>query len=339
MMKSECFRYREHFYFDCIKEIFMKIVSISGDPALCERVKKYCKEKWRKVYGCFAECADKSVAAEFLPQTWVALGSKDKITGFYQLSEYDLIKRKNEFTPFITSLYVDPIMRGGFGAGKTLLDHARYEAARLGFDKLYLTTDHIGYYEKYGFREIGLDLYDWGRPTKLYEADTYGDIRFEIYSKACPKPDRLHIELAKYRGWDIGDNPAVLLHSMKYCSFPEEYAGKWFTVAAFNGNDIAGAVNFMRSTDDPLNWYIGGLSVRDDLRRRKIALRMVSKGLDIIRSRSNGGEFVYAYIDRDNAASSALFKKLGFYDSGEARPFADLIHSDSETTYILNIQH
>ena len=54
-----------------------------------------------------------------------------------------------------------------------LLDHARYEAAKLGFDKLYLTTDHIGYYEKYGFREIGLDLYDWGRPTKIYESGTY----------------------------------------------------------------------------------------------------------------------------------------------------------------------
>lgn len=155
----------------------MKIVSIAGNSVLCEGVKEYCKEKWEKVYGCFAECADKSVTAAFLPQTWVALGVEDEIAGFYQLSEHDFITRKDEFTPFITSLFVDPNMRGGLGMGKMLLDHARYEAARLGFDKLYLTTDHIGYYEKYGFREIGLDLYDWGRPTKLYEADTYGDIQ------------------------------------------------------------------------------------------------------------------------------------------------------------------
>lgn len=150
----------------------MKIVSVSGNYALCERVKDYCKEKWEKVYGCFAECADKSVTAELLPQTWVALGSEDRIIGFYQLSEREYITRKDEFTPFITSLFVDPIMRGGLGMGETLLNHARCEAAKLGFDKVYLTTDHIGYYEKYGFREIGLDMYDWGRPTKLYEADT-----------------------------------------------------------------------------------------------------------------------------------------------------------------------
>ena len=316
----------------------MKIVSIAGNSALCERVKAYCKEKWGKVYECFADCADKSVTAKILPQTWAALGFEDEITGFYQLSEHDLITRKDEFTPFITSLYVDPIMRGGFGIGEVLLDHARYEAAKLGFDKLYLTTDHIGYYEKYGFREIGLDLYDWGRPTKLYESDTYGDVRFEIYDKTCPKPDRLHIELAKYRGFDIGDNPADILRNMKYCHFPERYTGKWFTIVAFNGNDIAGTVNFMRNTDDPLNWYIGDLSVSSSLRRRKIAFRMVSMGLDIIRSRSNGGEYVYAYIERENAASISLFKKLGFYDSEEIKPFADLIHSDSVTTYILNIQ-
>ena len=155
----------------------MKIVSIAGNAVLCKKAKAYCKEKWNKVYDCFTECADKSFNAKLLPQTWVVLGFEDEIMGFYQLSEHDLITRKDEFTPFITSLYVDPTMRGGFGIGEMLLDHARYEAARLGFDKLYLTTDHIGYYEKYGFREIGLDMYDWGRPTKLYEADTYGDIQ------------------------------------------------------------------------------------------------------------------------------------------------------------------
>lgn len=154
----------------------MKIVSIAGNALLCEKVKEYCKENWEKVYGCFAECADKSAAAEILPQTWVALVG-NRIAGFYQLSEREYITRKDEFTPFITSLFVDPTMRGGLGMGKTLLDHARYEAAKLGFDKVYLTTDHIGYYEKYGFREIGLDLYDWGSPTKLYEADTYTEFK------------------------------------------------------------------------------------------------------------------------------------------------------------------
>ncbi|MNI91549.1 hypothetical protein D3C73_1492310 [compost metagenome] len=45
-------------------------------------------------------------------------------------------------------------------------------AARLGFKRVYLTSCEIGYYEKYGFREVGLTTYTWGRPTKVYEHDT-----------------------------------------------------------------------------------------------------------------------------------------------------------------------
>jgi N-acetylglutamate synthase-like GNAT family acetyltransferase len=55
------------------------------------------------------------------------------------------------------------------------LDHVRREAGRLGFKIVYLTTDHIGYYEKYGFREVGLTTFAFGRPTKVYESGTVSD--------------------------------------------------------------------------------------------------------------------------------------------------------------------
>ncbi|MNN87264.1 hypothetical protein D3C81_2047940 [compost metagenome] len=52
------------------------------------------------------------------------------------------------------------------------MEHARKLVGQLGYAKVYITTDHILYYEKYGFREIGLDNFEWGRPTKIYEHDT-----------------------------------------------------------------------------------------------------------------------------------------------------------------------
>jgi len=55
---------------------------------------------------------------------------------------------------------------------KLLLEHARKEAGRLGFKVVYLTTGEIRFYEKYGFREVGLTTFTWGRPTKVYEHDT-----------------------------------------------------------------------------------------------------------------------------------------------------------------------
>ena len=47
----------------------------------------------------------------------------------------------------------------------------RIIAGILGYNKVYLTTDHIQFYEKFGFREIGLDKFVTGRPTKIYEVD------------------------------------------------------------------------------------------------------------------------------------------------------------------------
>lgn len=76
----------------------------------------------------------------------------------------------DDLSPWITPLLVHPDERGN-RYGKLLLEHARKDAGRLGFKVVYLTTGEIGYYEKYGFREVGLTTFIWGRPTKVYEHD------------------------------------------------------------------------------------------------------------------------------------------------------------------------
>lgn len=158
----------------------MNIYSVKNDKALCESVKQYCKEKWSKVYTHFSENADKSVNSQNLPQTWVIKGmeGEKEIIGFYQLIQNDSLTLHTKLSPFISALYVDERIRG-CSYGEMLLTRAKYEAAKLGFEKLYVSTDHIGYYEKYGFREIGLDIYSWGSPTKVYEAYTPSYIKTE----------------------------------------------------------------------------------------------------------------------------------------------------------------
>ncbi len=68
-------------------------------------------------------------------------------------------------------MFVDEQERG-HRLSSRLLEHGRTEAGNLGYQTVYLTTDHIQFYEKFGFREIGLDKFVWGRPTKIYEHDT-----------------------------------------------------------------------------------------------------------------------------------------------------------------------
>ena len=47
--------------------------------------------------------------------------------------------------------------------------HGRGEAHHLGFEKVYLCTDHSGYYEKYGWKPIGKGFHPWGEESKIYE--------------------------------------------------------------------------------------------------------------------------------------------------------------------------
>lgn len=313
----------------------MKIVSLKNNPELCKRAKLYCLEKWNSVYGSFAKCAEESVKADTLPQTWIELGFEGdrEIIGFYQLAEHDGLTRSVSLTPFICTLYVDERVRE-HGHGEVLLNHAKYEAARLGYEKLYLATDHIGYYEKKGFYEIGLDIFDWGRAAKVYAAYTPSELRLEVYCRNNPVPDRIHLEHLKLKYGSLEENPsAALLFQKMFLSNNGDV--KWFSAAAFKEGQLAGWVNFIQNPDNPLNWYLGDLAVIPSQRGKGIAKRLVGRGLDIIRQRASGGEFVCSYIEKGNIASLALHKLFGFVDTKEQYPFWDLNFGEDETTHIL----
>ncbi|NLC44947.1 MAG: GNAT family N-acetyltransferase [Clostridiales bacterium] len=67
----------------------------------------------------------------------------------YRLAGHDLL-------PWLCALYVEEPERGKY-FGSKLLEHGRQEALKLGFNKVYLCTDHIGYYVKYGWSFFGLE--------------------------------------------------------------------------------------------------------------------------------------------------------------------------------------
>jgi ribosomal protein S18 acetylase RimI-like enzyme len=128
--------------------------------------------------------AEVLASAEPLPQGYFMLKS-DRVIGWTGLHKHEfvsgrvygwegLIKKEEilseELSPWITPLLVHPDERGN-NYGKMLLEYARRDASRIGFKIVYLTTNHIGYYEKYGFREVGLTTFTFGHPTKVYEHD------------------------------------------------------------------------------------------------------------------------------------------------------------------------
>jgi len=50
-----------------------------------------------------------------------------------------------------------------------LIDKAKRDAKEARFEYLYLSTDHIGYYEKFGFMYIGQGYHPWGDESRIYQ--------------------------------------------------------------------------------------------------------------------------------------------------------------------------
>jgi N-acetylglutamate synthase-like GNAT family acetyltransferase len=95
----------------------------------------------------------------------------EKPIGCAALITNDFISR-HDLYPWLACLYVAPEERGQ-SLGNQLMEHAVQQARRAGFASVYLTTDHDGYYEKYGWNRIedGIDLFT-AQPSRIYKKQT-----------------------------------------------------------------------------------------------------------------------------------------------------------------------
>ncbi len=107
-----------------------------------------------------------SLAEKHLPMFFLLL-KNNEIIGCSALITNDFISR-HDLYPWIACLFVDEKERGQ-EYGNLLMEHAEKEARNIGFSVIYLTTDHDGYYEKYGWHRIedGVDLFS-GQPSRIY---------------------------------------------------------------------------------------------------------------------------------------------------------------------------
>lgn len=146
-----------------------KIISVRDNPQYYERAVDYFSTKWgidRKIYE--ESITDAIKTGKPLPR-WYLMLCGNNIIGSYGLIENDFMVRK-DLKPWLCALYVEEDERGK-ALGAKSLDHARQECGKLGFDKLYLCTDHVGYYEKYGWIFFGMEESEFGGTTRVYSTD------------------------------------------------------------------------------------------------------------------------------------------------------------------------
>ncbi len=90
----------------------------------------------------------------------------EKLVSFCTFAEKDDIQ-PTELTPWIGFVYTYPDYRGNHCAGK-LLSHAEELATEAGVKNIYISTNHDGLYEKYGyeFYQIMKDI--GGEDSRVY---------------------------------------------------------------------------------------------------------------------------------------------------------------------------
>ena len=118
------------------------------------------KEIWNERIGCcdwraaafLSELLEKNSFDKVLGSgSLYILQDKGNIVSFATLTQRDCID-DNSLFPWIGFVFTSPVYRGQRCAGE-VISYACHEAEKQGYDFVYLATDHVGLYEKYGFVE------------------------------------------------------------------------------------------------------------------------------------------------------------------------------------------
>lgn len=91
---------------------------------------------------------------------------ENDIAGYCTVSKSDCIPDV-PYTPYIGYMFVDERYRGRRLSGK-LISYAVSYLKTLGFERVYLVSDHENLYEKYGFKVIDRKTAPWGSLEKIY---------------------------------------------------------------------------------------------------------------------------------------------------------------------------
>ncbi len=102
---------------------------------------------------------------EKLPRFFL-LCDGSKIIGCGALLISDFTSR-HDLWPWYACHYIEADYRGK-ALGKMLLNHGISLAMAAGYDSVYLSTDHDGYYEKYGWKRIDDAFEPTGVQTRIY---------------------------------------------------------------------------------------------------------------------------------------------------------------------------
>ena len=123
-------------------------LTLRDRPELKETAAEWFHSKWRVPTEAYLECMDAYLDLE-TEYGWYLCLDGDKILGGLGVIENDFHDRK-DLTPNVCAVYTEKAHRRKGIAGR-LLNMAVEDLRSKGFSPVYLVTDHMGFYERYGW--------------------------------------------------------------------------------------------------------------------------------------------------------------------------------------------
>ncbi len=149
----------------------MKIISVRENPEYAEAAIGFFQSHWASEDSMmvYEDCINSSLDSDSpLPQ-WYLLMSGEEIIGGAGLITNDFISRMDLY-PWLCALYIEERHRGN-NYGSLIIERIKRDAAAIGYKALYLCSDHIGYYEHFGFERIAEGWHPWGESSGVFRAE------------------------------------------------------------------------------------------------------------------------------------------------------------------------
>ena len=142
-----------------------KIITLREQPEIKDAAAQWFSSKWGVPKEAYLECME-DYLSEKTEYGWYLCLDGDKIIGGMGVIENDFHERK-DLAPNVCAVYTEPDYRGKGIAGR-LLDFTVDDMKSKGITPIYLITDHVGFYERYGWEFYCMVQGSDHEPSRMY---------------------------------------------------------------------------------------------------------------------------------------------------------------------------
>ncbi len=142
-----------------------KIITLREQPEIKDAAAQWFSSKWGVPKEAYLECMEDYLGGK-TEYGWYLCLDGDKIIGGMGVIENDFHERK-DLAPNVCAVYTEPDYRGKGIAGR-LLDFTVDEMKSKHITPIYLITDHVGFYERYGWEFYCVVQGSDHEPSRMY---------------------------------------------------------------------------------------------------------------------------------------------------------------------------